>query len=87
MYISDYTKQNPDHLGLSGAARPSLLSQKEQQIDCSDIVTGIVEHSYYLNGNVNQDIRYSLSGLEQNDSIRKRKSKTNAWPNLWVMTK
>lgn len=87
MYISDYTKQNPDRLGLSGAARPSLLSQKEQQIDCSDIVTGIVEHSYYLNGNVNQDIRYSLAGLEQNDSIRKRKSKTNAWPNLWVMTK
>lgn len=85
MYVSDYTKQNPDRLGLNGAARPSLLNQKVHQIDCSDIVTGVVEHSYYLNGEVNQDIRYSLFGLSQNDNIRKRRSKANAWPNLWEM--
>ena len=54
MYISDYTKQNPDRLGLNGVAKVAQLSQKVHQIDCSEIVTGLVEHSYYLNGNVNE---------------------------------
>ncbi|MEA3411544.1 MAG: alpha/beta hydrolase [Pseudomonadota bacterium] len=85
MYVSDYTKGNPERLGLAGAARPSLLHNKIQQIDCSTIVTGFVEHSYYLSGRVNQDIRQSIQGISQDDGSRKRSLRGNAWPNVWVM--
>ena len=85
MYISDYTKQNPDRLGLNGVSKVSNLSQKVHQIDCSEIVTGAVEHSYYLNGNVNKDIRFSLSGKGQDDAVRQRYIRKNSWPNVWTM--
>jgi len=87
MYISDYTKQNPDRLGLNGVVRPSPLGQKVHQIDCSDIVTGAVEHSYYLNGNVNEDIRFSLDSKKQDYDKRKRYISKSAWPSMWVMEK
>ena len=86
MYVSDYTKNNPDRLGQSGAARPALLNNKIQQIDCSRIVTGVVEHGYYLNGLVNRDIRLSIAGISQDDGERDRRRKGNAWPNIWMMT-
>lgn len=85
MYVSDYTKGNPERLGLAGAARPSLLHNKIQQIDCSTIVTGFVEHSYYLSGRVNEDIRQSVMGVAQDDRKRNRALRGNAWPNVWVM--
>ncbi|RDH85998.1 MAG: hypothetical protein DIZ80_00560 [endosymbiont of Galathealinum brachiosum] len=86
MYISDYTKQNSDRLGLNGVEKVAQLSQKVHQIDCSKIVTGMVEHSYYLNGNVNEDIRHSIAGVNQDDTItRQRTARQNAWPNVWVM--
>lgn len=87
MYVSDYTKQNPDRLGLNGAANPSRLNQKIHQIDCSDIVSGLVEHSYYLDGNVNLDIRQSLQGSKHDDENRNRTVRNNTWPNQWVLTK
>ena len=86
MYVSDYTKQNPDRLGLNGAANPSRLNQKIHQIDCSDIVSGLVEHSYYLDGNVNLDIRQSLQGSKHDDENRNRTVRNNTWPNQWVLT-
>ena len=85
MHVSDYTKQNPDRLGLNGAANPSRLNQKIHQIDCSDIVRGFVEHSYYLNGNVNLDIRQSISGIEHDAAGRNRFIRHNSWPNQWVL--
>ncbi len=84
MHISDYTKGNPERLGGNGAARPSLLHNKVHQVDCTDIVTGLVEHSYYLEGWVNQDIRLSIEGREQTDPVRRREHKGEQH-NVWKM--
>jgi esterase/lipase superfamily enzyme len=48
MYVSDYTKGNPERLGCTGAARPTLLHHKISQIDCTPVASGKVEHSYNL---------------------------------------
>lgn len=85
MYVSDYTKNNPDRLGQSGASKPSLLHNKIHQIDCSPIVTGFVEHSYYLDGRVNKDIAHSIAGKPHHSDERDRVMKGNAWPNVWSM--
>lgn len=84
MVVSDYTKGNPERLGRGGAARPLLLHNKVHQIDCTPIVKGIAEHSYYLGGRVNADIRQSIDGLAQNDSTRNRAA-TNNLANVWRM--
>ena len=63
MYISDYTKGNTDRLGHNGTARPSQLHNKVSQVNCSKIVGGITEHSYYLWATVNEDIRQSIDGV------------------------
>ena len=73
LVISDKTKGNPDRLGHGGAARPAKLHHKIQQINCADVVSGLVEHSYYQDGNVLKDIHQSLQEIEQEDSIRSRK--------------
>ena len=72
MYISDYTKGNPERLGTGGAARPELLHHKIHQVDCTPIVKGLVEHSYYLDGRVNDDIKLSINGYELDDTARTR---------------
>lgn len=74
MYVSDYTKGNPERLGTNGAARPTLLHAKVHQVDCSPVVSGVVEHSYYLSGAPNQDIRLSVRGLSAEESGRPRVS-------------
>lgn len=86
MVVSDYTKGNPERLGRAGAARPLLLHHKVHQIDCTPIVKGIVEHSYYLGGRVNADMRQSIDGLAQDDSLRKRVAVNNL-TNVWRMVK
>lgn len=79
MYISDYTKSNPDRLGHSGSAHPNLLHNKIHQVNCSAIVSGPVEHSYYLWATVNDDIRQSIDDVEfDNFSRRKRKQLANS---------
>ena len=85
MYVSDYTKGNPERLGTGGTPRPSLLHHKVHQIDCSDIVRGIVEHSYYLWGPVNTDIRLSIDAVSFDDASRSRMLK-GALQNVWQMT-
>jgi esterase/lipase superfamily enzyme len=48
MAISDLTKSNPDRLGDDGPRLPFQIPAKVTQIDCTPVVTGAVEHSYYL---------------------------------------
>jgi esterase/lipase superfamily enzyme len=86
MVISDYTKGNPERLGGSGAAHPALLHNKVHQVDCTPVVHDFIQHSYYLTGNVNADIRASIDGWEQDDSrrVRERNATLN---NVWVMKK
>jgi esterase/lipase superfamily enzyme len=85
MYVSDYTKSNPERLGMSGAAKPSLLHNKIHQVDCTPIVKGVVEHSYFMSGRVNDDIRDSVNGKDHDDAGRSRERITNSWPNGWRM--
>ena len=85
MYVSDYTKGNPERLGLAGAAKPALLHNKIHQIDCSPVVSGLVEHAYFIGGSVNEDIRLSIQGLTQDDAARHRELTGGSWPNVWRM--
>ncbi len=81
---SDYTKGNPDRLGTNGVAHPSQLHQKIYQIDCSgDIVQGVLEHSYYLKGRINHDIRMSLDNVSQDEGRASREP--GSFPNTFVM--
>ena len=84
LHVSDYTKGNPDRLGTAGFARASWIHHKIHQVDCSDIVSGVVEHSYYLTGRVNKDIRQSITGTVQSDKKRSRTKKTAAG-NTWIL--
>jgi len=84
MYVSDYTKGNPERLGHNGAARPALLHNKVHQVDCSAIVGGVVEHSYYMDGRVNQDIRLSIASAGFDDPLRSR-TRSPDLPNVWRM--
>jgi len=74
MNISKYSKQFTDRLGQVGNARPALVHNKVHQIDCSPIVHGVVEHSYYLWASVNNDIYQTITGLSFDDTKRNRKS-------------
>lgn len=86
MYVSDYTKGNPERLGTNGAAHPTLLHNKINQVDCTPVVTaGFVEHSYYIDGLVNADIRLSTDGCAPGDPRRKRRL-MGSQPNVWQMT-
>ena len=85
LHVSDYTKGNPDRLGTAGFARQSCVHSKIHQVDCSEIVTGIVEHSYYLSGRVNRDIRQSVMGLTQYDKNRHRRKHPTV-SNTWTMS-
>lgn len=63
LHISEYTKNLSERLGQVGNAHPALVHNKVHQVDCSPIVTGFVEHSYYLWATVNEDIAQSIAGL------------------------
>ncbi|MCA8965151.1 MAG: alpha/beta hydrolase [Planctomycetes bacterium] len=78
LHVSDYTKGNPERLGSYGAARAAVLPDKVQQVDCSDLVGGFLEHSYYLDGRVNDDILQSIDGVPQLDPARRRQQKPGA---------
>ena len=82
MWISDNTKFNSDRLGDEGVNSFDCISHKIHQIDCTNIVEkGLSEHSYYLNGLANKDIRLSLLGVPVNSEHRNRQGQkqTNAW--------
>ncbi len=84
MYISKYTKSLTDKLGQVGNAHPALVHNKVHQIDCSPIVKGLVEHSYYLWATVNRDIWQTINDHSFDNPQRNRKR--NAQNREWVMT-
>ena len=61
-----------------------MVHHKVHQVDCSPIVSGMVEHSYYQWGPVNTDIRQSIDGVSHQDSLRRR-VKRGIHDNTWVM--
>lgn len=78
--IADLTKGHPDRLGQTGMSREGHVHRKVHEVDCSIIVGGLAEHSYYLWATVNQDIRQSIDGLPFSDASRKRdKGERNSW--------
>ena len=80
--VSDYTKANPDRLGQRGAARPQALHHKMMQVDCSALVAGLTQHSYYTNGRIARDIRLALQGLPPEAPSRGLVRLAGA-PNMW----
>ena len=81
---SDYTKGNPDRLGTNGSANPLQVHQKIYQVDCSgDVVQGVLEHSYYLKGKINADIRMSLDNVPQD--TRKHRQPHSRFSNTFLM--
>ncbi len=85
MYVSDYSKGHPDRLGHEGAARPAQLHRKAHQVDCSLLVSGLVEHSYHLWGPVNSDIRYSIDGIAHEDSNTRQRLRHTNFNNVWEL--
>ncbi|MFT7465375.1 MAG: esterase/lipase superfamily enzyme [Pseudohongiellaceae bacterium] len=84
LYVSDYTKGNSDRLGTAGSAHPNAVHNKVHQVDCSDVVGGVIEHSYYLSGRIADDISQSIGGAKQFDDDRSRKQSPAA-RNTWTM--
>lgn len=84
LVVSDITKGNPERLGGTGAARPGMLHQKVHQIDCAPIVSGLVQHSYYLCGTINADIRASIDGIASDNPQRARDRVAN-YNNVWKL--
>ena len=85
MPISDYTKGNTDRLGWGGPSRPADLDGRVHAVDCSPIVQGIVEHSYYCCGLVNADVRQCIDAVAPEDPSRNRDPVRHGWPNVWRM--
>jgi len=83
MQISDYTKGNRDRLGWGGASKPAALDGRVHQVDCSDVVSGLVEHGYHASGIVADDIAQSLFSLAPDHGVRRRERMRNGWPNVW----
>lgn len=73
LYISDTTKSQSSRLGQGGSSRPALVHNKVHQVDCTPVVKGVVEHSYYLWASVNLDIRLSLRDVDFESPTRPRR--------------
>ena len=73
LQISDKTKGNPDRLGTDGPRLPQQVPAKVTQVDCTPVVSGLVEHSYYLDSDrVVRDMLYVLSGIPSDEIIGRR---------------
>lgn len=83
LVVSDTTKGNANRLGTNGAAHPQTLHARVQQVDCSDRVQGLVEHSYYMVGSVNDDIRQTIDDTTHDSPERNRKR--GPFPNAWLL--
>ena len=72
MAVSDKTKGNPDRLGDDGPRLPRSVPGKVSLIDCTPVVEGFAEHSYFLdNPMVVADMRTVLAGVPS-DKISSR---------------
>ena len=68
LQISDKTKGNPDRLGTDGPRLPQQVPAKVSQIDCTPVVSGAVEHSYYLDSQrVVGDMIEALAGIPSDE--------------------
>ena len=70
LVISDKTKGNPDRLGEGGPKHPMDVPSGVVNLDCSEIVGGLVEHSYYLD-EAFRDVTQVLAGARE-DKIPRR---------------
>ncbi len=80
---SDYAKGAADRLGWDGAEWPAYLPDRVHQVDCSRLVSGVIDHGYYHCGAVNDDIRQSIEGMPQDSRDRSREPARHGWPNVW----
>ena len=72
MLISDKTKGNPDRLGDDGPRLPRSIPGKVTLIDCTPVVHGLVEHSYFIDSpRVVEDMLHVFAG-EHPDKIAGR---------------
>lgn len=81
LWVSDATKGNPDRLGRSGPRRANKLDDKVVDVDCTPVVRGFVEHSYYRCGWVNDDIRECIDEV-QLDGFSYREQAGRGWPQV-----
>ena len=73
LVVSDRTKNNPTRLGSQGPDRPLNMPANVTNVDCSEIVSGIVEHGYFVDdARVVADIEKVLAG-KAHDQIGKRR--------------
>ncbi|MYF71275.1 MAG: alpha/beta hydrolase [Proteobacteria bacterium] len=81
MAVSDKTKGNPDRLGDDGPRVPRGVPGKVSLIDCTPVVGGLVEHSYYLDTPiVVTDMQSVLAGTPSNEiDGRKYVQETNCY--------
>ncbi|MCK4868946.1 MAG: alpha/beta hydrolase, partial [Alphaproteobacteria bacterium] len=73
LQTSNKTKGNPDRLGTDGPRLPQSVPAKVSQVDVTPVVSGLVEHSYYLDSDrVVMDMRRVLKG-DPSDEIKGRR--------------
>ena len=64
MAVSDKTKGNPDRLGDDGPRVPRGIPGKVSLIDVTPVVSGLVQHSYFLDSSkVVDDMKQALAGV------------------------
>ena len=73
LVISDRTKSNPARLGARGPRLPLSVPGNVTLLDCSDVVSGAVEHSYFLdNAKTRRDVGAVLDGVSADRVVRRR---------------
>jgi len=78
MAVSDKTKGNPDRLGDDGPRLPRAIPGKVSLIDCTEVVDGLVQHSYYLESTaVIRDMAAVLEGARSNGIEHRRYDQEN----------
>lgn len=88
LWFSDKLKGNPDRLGTHGAARPAAIHKKINQIDCTSIIReGVIgnEHSYYMYGKTNHDIRLSIANVNHYDRTLRKRDQIGNFTNEWKL--
>jgi esterase/lipase superfamily enzyme len=87
LHISDLTKGNPERLGSTGAARPAAIHSKIHQVDCGQVAIGTVQHSYFLEGLVNDDILQSLADVAPEHAPPRHRRAHPTTANSWSLVK
>jgi esterase/lipase superfamily enzyme len=69
--VSDLTKGNPDRLGSSGPKHPLDVPSGVVNVDCTQAIRGLAEHSYYLD-EASRDIAETLKGKREDEIAHRR---------------